>query len=1021
MFCILWAGFLFLEYIYQSSYYLESFRNFKYTDLIITLTLFTGGIIYFISDRKIKGGTIEIRKFRGIYHYLFLLLTMALIMFFFLVKTGISSGPFSSTIVFIFRSILFHLGLGLILLSALSTGSYLLSFFPVTLSKTSSLLVGIALGFFIITFILFLLGAAGLLFQFIVFPLILILIIPGWKTIISFFKESLLKKTEPFRIHSLALLAYVLLILLVALTLAFDTRTIPIGYDSLSLYMNIPKLITGYHGLTQGGDAYNWSLMMSLGFILYNNVTIVILISIVPGILSLIAIYKICRDLNVNINWSIFACAFFYSLPNTIWQSKFDEKTDLALLFISLCSILLFTGHKSAPATINKTKEKPKKTLAVSPAIAAWILCGCLIGFTFGIKYVAMMSIFSFLVVIFYTNAGKFNAAFMFFLNLTLIFALDLTRFAAFQNTQKLLSIIVPLALAIACLFMALKNNRTGVVMAGKKAIVFLVATGITFLPWAIKNIAENKKLSIDSILTGKSPLPVLYPEFEKSQGTTGSVPIKQNLIAASDISENKLSGINPLAILTASAQENKVSQKSNSTEIKTTTPNGANYSTNKEKEEEIRRYLGYEHGIARFISLPYDMVMKINVQLISNDSGILLLILLPLFMFIFSFRQITWNVLKIALLFLILIVSLISVHLKNDIINTNSILEIINANGFTGNTLFRDIFLPLYLFLKKILLQFEVSLIPMYEYLTMQSVGLCFVIISISSIPFYFLYKSRIEGLSLESKTMIAFVFCIVLYWLILSSGIIWYGIVGFSLIPVIIATLVTNDEQSSYGKGFISRYVIICSAVWFILILPFQFMPPKFLYTKDKSNLNFNEIFDVPFSRYAIGALDEKEVQKQFLSQTQMNMVKTLNRDKNSKILNVSTFLNYYIANNDSRVYKDNQLGIFSGIYAQAKNEKSLLAAEFRKNNIRYILVSLKTPEIDRTPDRSLTKKFDDLMRALVNNPEVRLLLTNRIVERPDGDMDMQVNGGVVKAKFEVIGKSVIDPGTDALFEIL
>jgi hypothetical protein len=115
------------------------------------------------------------------------------------------------------------------------------------------------------------------------------------------------------------------------------------------------------------------------------------------------------------------------------------------------------------------------------------------------------------------------------------------------------------------------------------------------------------------------------------------------------------------------------------------------------------------------------------------------------------------------------------------------------------------------------------------------------------------------------------------------------------------------------------------------------------------------------------------------------------------------------------------DNHLGVFKGMYDLANNDKTLLPLEFKKNNIRYILVGLNAPAIDMTPDKSLTKKFNQLMMALVNNPQVRLLHTNRLVERPDGDMDFNVNGTIVKAKYDMVGKSVIDQGTDALFEIL
>ena len=48
-------------------------------------------------------------------------------------------------------------------------------------------------------------------------------------------------------------------------------RPIPVGFDASNLYMVTPKLISEYNGLTQGGQAYYWSLIMSLGFIIGKN------------------------------------------------------------------------------------------------------------------------------------------------------------------------------------------------------------------------------------------------------------------------------------------------------------------------------------------------------------------------------------------------------------------------------------------------------------------------------------------------------------------------------------------------------------------------------------------------------------------------------------------------------------------------------------------------------------------------------------------------------------------------------
>ncbi len=308
LFCIFWAVFLFLDYINHSGYFVKAWKYNAYTDFIFVYFICAAGIAYLFSNRKSISSEIEIKNFRAIYHYGFVVLIMGLIMAFYLVKSSIIPNAASGTIAFILRTLLFHAGFGIILLSALSVGSFVLSKLPLNLEVSSKALISIALGFFIITLGLFLLGAAGILYQFVVLPFILLLIIPGWKQTFLLIKELLLKKSEPFKVHVLALAAYAFMILLVAITLCFDSKLYPVGFDSLSLYMNTAKLIEGYHGLTQGGDAYNWSIMMSLGMIMYKSSLVSILISVIPGILCLVAIYKIGLMLKLSRSWIHFCC-----------------------------------------------------------------------------------------------------------------------------------------------------------------------------------------------------------------------------------------------------------------------------------------------------------------------------------------------------------------------------------------------------------------------------------------------------------------------------------------------------------------------------------------------------------------------------------------------------------------------------------------------------------------------------------------------------------------------------------------
>ncbi len=1021
LFSILWAVYLFLDYINSSQYLIKAFNYFEYTGLVVMVLMLIAGAVFFFSKGNKWRLEPEINNFRGIYHYLFVLLLMALIVFFYSGITGITKSPATAAMTFLFRTLGFHLEFGLILLSALLIGSYILDSLQIHPEKISAVLIGIGLGFFVISTLLFILGTMGLLNPYIVFPVLIALLIPYRKKVFPLLKELFIAKSAPFKIHLLAVFSYVFLLLLIAINLIAVTRTFPIGYDGLNLYMNAAKLISGYQGLVSGGDAYNWSLLMSLGFILYNNTVIAIMISVVPGILSVIAIYRICIHLKLNRNWSLLSSTLFYSMPVSIWMSRNDEKTDLALLFITLCAILLILGKHSIEGS-KKTPGRFLKLFSFSPDAVIWLLCGVLIGFSFGIKYLAMLNVFAMLALLFYTNAGKFGAIAIFFLNFALIYGLDLTRFAAFKSDSLLLRFIIPLTIGLIFLIYTFIKNRSSLILALKKSLIFLFAIGLTFIPWAIKNLIENKKVSVDAMLTGKSALPPLYPESNKSGSIGETLNIPASLASNPKQTDLNYAGWsvsnlwNQSTGLLAQLNEGKKSKNV----IQTAKEKEETY-TNIEKEEEIRRHLGYETGIIRFLSLPYDLAMKVNVSVVASDPGILLLILLPFLMLVPTFRQLGWNLLRILFLILILIVSIHSVQVMKMPFDYYNAFHSIGENSFSGVQTFKGIFGSVYVLLKEIIVYWENILEPYYHYLTTQSLGLCFIILSLIAIPVHFVYRSSLAGLNTLSKSLILFIYCIIQYWLVLSSGILWYGIVGFSLIPVLISVMATYENPHSYNKVYTKAYVVTCVTIWIILIFPLQFLPLDFITTKDETRVRVKEFVDPQFMKYAIGDKNEREVFGEFFNPQQKNILNTLNRDKKARILNVSTFLSYFIANNDIRVYKDNQLGIFQGIYNNAGNDKQKFAAELRKTNIKYILVSLRAADIDITPDQSLKKKFNELMNTLVNNPEVQLLYTDRIMERPDGDLNATVKGQRVKAKYDVLGYSIVDPGTDALFEIL
>lgn len=998
IFSILWALFLILDYASASDYLTSAFSFFEYNGMLITIAVIATGLVWLFSKKHKQGLALTIQHYRNIYTYLGILLLMVIIMGFYLSVSELTLGKSGSVLIFLFKTIGFHLALLPVIAAAFGAGHILFRFTTLQLSESTAWLIKLVVGFVILVLVLFLLGAMKLMYAWVIFPLLGLMIWPGAKELIRLVKTHVFAVSKPFELHAAALVPFVFTLLILSLNLCFITRPYPVGFDDLNLYMNTPKLMAGYHGLTQGGDAYNWSIVMSLGFILYDTAVVATLLSVLPGILSLIVIYRIARIAGVSREWSLTASSVYYTLPNIIWQSRNDAKVDLALMFVTLCAVLLLLDYYFG----NRKNEASTKLFGKSvPALSlVWALAGLMLGFAFGIKYTSVMCIFGFLVYLFYVTAGKWAAAGMFFLNFAIIFGLRLTRFGAFEAESPLLGVF-PLVLAAGCFAMSLRDSLPQLIKSAMLSLVFGLSVGVTFIPWAIKHVSENGSVSFSHILTGKSPAPVLYPEMKNALSGSAVLkadgPITKELQAGSGF-------VQSAGKLLAEASPTDAGRDS----VK------AGYT---DKYEEIRRYLGYESGVIRFISLPYDLAMKTNVKLWSADTGILFLILLPLFMMVSGGAGLAGNIGRMIVTLLFLIFSVISVNSFKSSFNLQQATDNLNITAFAGSPAF-DWLKPLYITLKSMLLSAGDLLLPVYHYLTVQSLGFSFMLVMLSSILFFFLYRDVWKKSQMQVRLLMALTFTILITWMILASGIFWYGMAGFALLAVMTALFADkqNAEDQKFGRYFTGG-VLAC---WFILILPFQFMPIRFTMAAKDPNGNYKGFIDAPFGRYAMGAASEKDVFRQFFQPAEQSIISTINNNRNARVLNVATFLTYHIHDNDKRVITDNQLGVFEQMYARVNGDKNALIDEMKRKEIRYVLVSLYTPTLDMTPEQSLRKKYSNLMNALVNNPRARLLFTNRVVERPDGQLTYMYEGRQVRAMNHLAGMRVLNQGSVALFEI-
>ena len=134
-------------------------------------------------------------------------------------------------------------------------------------------------------------------------------------------------------------------------------------------------------------------------------------------------------------------------------------------------------------------------------------------------------------------------------------------------------------------------------------------------------------------------------------------------------------------------------------------------------------------------------------------------------------------------------------------------------------------------------------------------------------------------------------------------------------------------------------------------------------------------------------------------------------MNTKPEGKVYRVGTFFNYYIKNNDTRVFEDNQLGNFDILQRRLQNKQDFITT-LKANDFKYILFDLSTGAIDQTPEQSLKKKSADFEALLTNNKALKLLYT-------DNYMEATVSNGEIKKGFG-LGKATKRRGRFVLWEI-
>jgi hypothetical protein len=428
---------------------MESPDNGVHPLFLILLVMGGGYLLFYVWRRWYRG-----KKTIDIHLSPFSLLVLFSLFFFVIAFSWFEFYHLTTdTIVAPYPGIFMHYGfmlsaLGFILLVCVSVGKYILHWLKWDDSyNVKTFLFSFGLGSMLLTFILFLLGLGGYLRSIPVWTICIILLLITykelWLWVKAFFKPQLHFQGGYWDVRIFLFFLFFIVLGHHALELI---RPMPMGFDDLAVYMNVPNLLARGGKLLSGIDAYSWGIFMSLGYLLFHSTMITLFLSLLGGILAFLGLYVAIQSYGEQRNmphakvrtYALLSVTLFGTLPTVIFQSAKDMKVDLAALFFILLSFI---------ALLTWRTEKERLLLCLS---------GIFVGFAFTIKYTV------------------------------LFFMITILLYVGYQLRKR------EQKNAIFSLF------------------IFILCMGGPFIPYAVKNIGETQQLSITSLRVGKSETPTI-------------------------------------------------------------------------------------------------------------------------------------------------------------------------------------------------------------------------------------------------------------------------------------------------------------------------------------------------------------------------------------------------------------------------------------------------------------------------------------------------------------------------------
>jgi len=779
-------------------------------------------------------------------------------------------------------------------------------------------------------------------------------------------------------------------------------KAFPIGFDGAALYANLAHLTAQSHTLPGAVQAFGWSVVMSWGELLFQSLTFSLLLAHVLYVPALLMGYQISRRW-LSPAYALLLMVLVASLPAIGFQAMIDEKVDLALLFIGLASLQLVLNHKLDEARRDTTTSWWRQ-----PVWQVILLNGWLLGFSFSIKYTALFLVIAILAVYLF-QLGRYLLFTGWLILVTGL--LFLTGFYELGNLEIAPSAAQLLGLGLVAVggfvlaWFWWKNRALF-----RPVVLSVVAVGIgfvlAFMPWGIKHLHEHDfAVSLKHVLYGKPTAPALEIPKDLLSLRFNRAPRRQ-----------QEPGSAPFVKRTSNQQETVRTESAVPQEPVADNDNLIGDS----KREELQRYIGYEKGINRYLSIPFDLTLNTNIKLLRyQETGFFLLALLPLLFLTFGSGNkrrtgLTNGLVGIggALYLALCFWSLteapdVAAHIAARHAANEADLSALSvgSQGFWLNLLDTC---------ERPFLLIGGSLAPLWKSLSELPALVYFPLLLGMLLVIPLILRHRTRQWPAELVGLGAFCLAFGWYWLLLGNAITWYAMPLWVLLPIFLIYYLQQPElllEPSRKKW---------SGVAFGGVMMLQIgLNMAILFSSSNAQQPANVLFNWPMIEYVSRMDSDYAKTLRAFDPTVQQIAQIINADKSAKVFRVNSYLQFHIDHNDQRVLEDNQLGRFAGMIRYLRNENEFFQV-LKANGFRYLLYDINSPTLDQTPEQTLRKKCQKFLELIYQNPQqVTLVATDNYVEAPNAQPVKLPNGQLAAAKPELAGKTIY-PGRIALFKI-